>query len=243
MHGADMKQLQSTADDETETVYWAMLQAIQARDLLPGTKLSEETIGASFGISRPVVRGALNRLSTDQLVVFERNRGAFVASPTEREADEIFALWAMIEAQMMRELAGRLTGAQLDELQANVDENRRHLREGNRRSDIEAAQQFHMLLARALDNRALEATIFRLICRSALVLALHPRRKRTEFGIDEHQQMIDHLRNGDGEAAAQAARAHLLNTLARARMLEEANPGDTLGDVLVRYAGIRPVRS
>ena len=42
--------------------------AIHEHRILPGTKLSEDEVGEVFGVSRTVVRAALQQLSHDQLI-------------------------------------------------------------------------------------------------------------------------------------------------------------------------------
>src|SRR6185369_11522111 len=71
--------------------------AIVDRRLGPGTKLSESEVGAIFGVSRTIVRAALQMLSFEGLVRTERNRGAFVANPTVEEARQVFASRRLIE--------------------------------------------------------------------------------------------------------------------------------------------------
>ena len=58
-----------------DRIYDALARAILAQELLPGTKLSEEEIGAHFNVSRTIVRAALNRLHTEAIVEFKQNRG------------------------------------------------------------------------------------------------------------------------------------------------------------------------
>ncbi|MEM9575313.1 MAG: GntR family transcriptional regulator, partial [Pseudomonadota bacterium] len=72
-------------------------QAILEHRLPPGTKLSEDEIGEVYGVSRTIVRSALQSLAHDQLVTIEKHRGAFVARPTIREAHEVFEGRALIE--------------------------------------------------------------------------------------------------------------------------------------------------
>ena len=72
---------------------------------MPGTKLSEQKLADIFGVSRTLVRQALNQLSRDRLVTLERARGAFVAMPSIEEAHEVFEVRQMLEATMVRRLA------------------------------------------------------------------------------------------------------------------------------------------
>lgn len=65
-----------------------MSQAIHEHRLLPGTKLGEDELSDIYSVSRSVVRSALQALSSVEVVELRRNRGAFVAKLTIREALE-----------------------------------------------------------------------------------------------------------------------------------------------------------
>ncbi len=64
--------------------------AILEHKLTPGLKLSEDEVGEIYGVSRTVVRAALQALAHSGLVAMEKNRGAFVAKPSIREAQRCF---------------------------------------------------------------------------------------------------------------------------------------------------------
>lgn len=206
-----MKQLQSTADDETETVYWAMLQAIQARDLLPGTKLSEETIGASFGISRPVVRGALNRLSTDQLVVFERNRGAFVASPTAEQARSVFEARLAIEPAIARLAVTRADSADIAALKTHLDKEMAAHVAGNRHDAIRHSGQFHVMLAQVADNNIMLRMVRELVARTSLIIGIFAAPGVSNCRDDEHAKIVAAFEDRDEALAAALMAEHLLH--------------------------------
>ena len=88
-----------------------MLTAIVEHDLAPGTKLPEDTLADTFGVSRTRVRKVLQQLAHEGMVQLERHRGATVARPSAKEARDIFDLRRILEAGMMRLLAGNLGGA------------------------------------------------------------------------------------------------------------------------------------
>lgn len=67
----------------------AIAKAIHEHKVLPGTKLGEDELSEIYGVSRTLVRSALQGLSHEQLVDIQPNRGAFVSKPSLREAREI----------------------------------------------------------------------------------------------------------------------------------------------------------
>ena len=73
-----------------EDVTRALTLAIHEHRIKPGMKLGEDELADIYGVSRTVVRSALHALAHLQLVDIQRNRGAFVAQPTLRDAREVF---------------------------------------------------------------------------------------------------------------------------------------------------------
>jgi len=56
----------------------ALSQAIHEHRLAPGTKLGEDDLSDIYGVSRTIVRSALQSLSHQQIVEIKRNRGACI---------------------------------------------------------------------------------------------------------------------------------------------------------------------
>ena len=63
-------------------IYDHVLTAIVEHDLAPGTKLPEDTLADTFGVSRTRVRKVLQQLAHEGMVQLERHRGATVARPS-----------------------------------------------------------------------------------------------------------------------------------------------------------------
>ena len=55
-------------------VYESIAAAIFEQRLPPGTKLTEDTLGSIFGVSRTLIRNALLRLAHDKIVEIARLR-------------------------------------------------------------------------------------------------------------------------------------------------------------------------
>jgi DNA-binding GntR family transcriptional regulator len=72
-------------------------------------RLAEQQIASLFGVSRTVVRQALNQLSRQHLVTLEPARGAFVATPSAEEARQVFEVRAMLETALVRQLCQSIT--------------------------------------------------------------------------------------------------------------------------------------
>ncbi len=73
-----------------QDIYERIYAAISERRLQPGTKLSEERLATVFHVSRTRIREVLFRLSQELIVDLHPNRGAFIASPTQADMQDVF---------------------------------------------------------------------------------------------------------------------------------------------------------
>lgn len=69
----------------------------------PGTRLSEESIGAALGVSRNTLREAFRLLSHERLLVHELNRGVFVRRLTADDVVDLYRLRRLIECAAIRQ--------------------------------------------------------------------------------------------------------------------------------------------
>lgn len=218
-----------------DRIYDALARAILAQELLPGTKLSEEEIGAHFNVSRTIVRAALNRLHTEAIVEFKQNRGAFVASPSLEEARQVFEARMCIEREVIGRLVGRITDQQLDKLGKHIESERVANRERDRARSIVLSGEFHILVATMAGNQVLADFLTQLISRSSLILAQHSRHHEPECSADEHAVLVEALRSRDPQAAIAAMADHLSHVVDRANFSPAKQKPKSLGEILSHY--------
>ena len=104
----------------TSAIADALTRAIVEHKLLPGTKLAEQKLADHFGVSRTLVRQALFQLSQNRLVTLAPARGAFVATPSVEEAQQVFAVRRMLETEMTRAFVRQVKPAQIKALKAHI---------------------------------------------------------------------------------------------------------------------------
>ncbi|SDX35782.1 transcriptional regulator, GntR family [Albimonas donghaensis] len=215
--------------------YRALRQAILEGDLKPGARLPEDEIGLPFGISRTLVRQALQRLQADGLVDMGGKRTATVARPTLAEARDVFRVRRALEREAIRILAETWTPAHGARLEGHLRAEAEALAAGDDRASVRLAWEFHVVLAELTGNALMETWISQLVARCSLILALHGRPHSPDCSVGEHRAVLDALRDADAERAAGLMDHHLHLVEGRALDAPEAREPD-LSDILSRYA-------
>ncbi|OLP61357.1 GntR family transcriptional regulator [Xaviernesmea oryzae] len=203
---------EDNAEVTSHTIRDALRDAIVDRRLAPGTKLSEADVGTIFKVSRTLVRSALQALSYEGLVLVERNRGAFVASPSLEEAHQIFASRRILEPGILTLAAGRITPADITHLRALLKDEERLMDERSqsaRRAEIKASGDFHLALADISGNAVMRRFMDELVARSSLVIALYGQSAISSCGHQEHERIVDHLEAGETKRAAALMLHHI----------------------------------
>jgi DNA-binding GntR family transcriptional regulator len=195
----------------TQRIVESITGAIVERRLMPGTKLVEQQIADIFGVSRTVVRQALNQLSRDRLVTLEPARGAFVAKPSPQEAREVFEVRAMLEASMVKQLCARITDAQLAELRAHLAAEAQAVARTDVSGRTRLLADFHVVLARMLGNAVLADLLEDLLTRSSLIALMYQSSHSAEHSQAEHVAIVDALEKRDPRAAVKLLETHLGN--------------------------------
>jgi DNA-binding GntR family transcriptional regulator len=195
--------------DATDRIVASITQAIVERRLMPGTKLGEQRIADVFHVSRTVVRQALNRLSRDRLVTLEPARGAFVATPSIEEARQVFEVRRMLEDGVVRELATRITDAQIRLLQEHLQQERDAVGRLDVAGRTGLLADFHVVLARMLGNEVLAQLLSDLLSRSQLIALMYQSNHSAEQSQAEHVRIVQALTRRDASQAAHLMHEHL----------------------------------
>jgi DNA-binding GntR family transcriptional regulator len=210
-----------------------LLTAILEQRLHPGTKLGEDEIGAIFGVSRTIVRSVLQALAHEGIVVIEKNRGAFVASPTLAEAQEVFEARRLIEPAIAARAAARSSAAWAERLAAHLQGERRALDGGDAKAAIRLSGEFHLLVADIAGHRIYRDMLGELIARSSLIVLLYRSRRAHYCGTDDHEAIARALAEGDGEEAGRRMVEHLAEIEHGLDLVEPGADEVSLADILL----------
>jgi DNA-binding GntR family transcriptional regulator len=210
--GAVKNPLRTSKSSGWTGVYDVLRQDILSLRLQPGALLDETSLSRRFGFSRSPIREALIRLSSDGLVVTLQNRTTIVA-PVDIAQFPKYVDALDIAQRVNTRLAAELrTDADLADIAkaqegfvnavANVD----HL------SMSETNKQFHMAIAHAGRNPHMISFYEKLLNEGRRILHLHfdyiERTREGRLLTDEHEEMINAIRERNVELADKLAHAH-----------------------------------
>jgi DNA-binding GntR family transcriptional regulator len=218
----------------TQRIYDAIYAAILEHRLAPGTRLREEELAESFGVSRTVVRQALQRLAQDRVVELQHNRGANVPQPGRDDAAHVFDARRVVECEIARRLAGKLSAEGLRRLNAVVEEEARADARGDRSAAIRHSGEFHRELARLVGNPVFVRVLDELLPTTSLLLALYQRAGQPVCVAHRHQELVASLQAGTAASAAAEMRRHLVE-IEQSLATPPAVPVTPLRDLFAAY--------
>ncbi len=197
-----------------QRAYEHLRERLLAGEFPAGARLPEEELAAAADVSRTPVREALHRLHAEGLVEFVPNRGAHVASWTERDLDEIFGLRALLESHAAELAASRIGTAELRRLATLQDRMDSAGRRGGTRGLDRVAElnnELHQIIREGADNRRL-VTLIGSVVQSPLVHRTFRRYtpEALERSFAHHRELIVALTARDPAWAASVMRSHVL---------------------------------
>ncbi|KPA23233.1 putative HTH-type transcriptional regulator YdfH [Shimia sp. SK013] len=218
----------STAED----IVAELTEAVHEHRLQPGMKLREDEVAEIFGVSRTVVRQALRAMSHEGLVAIERNRGAFVAKPTIKEAREVFEARTLLEPQTARAAAERATSEDIAALERHIENEHAAIDMGNAGLALKLSGLFHLEIARIANQRTIEAFAQQLVSRSSLVIALYWQRRGALCESHAHHALMNAFRRQDPDSAEELMKGHLLDLISQLDLRDKPSESASLKDAL-----------
>lgn len=219
-------------DRSSAAVAARLAEAIHDHRLSPGMKLNEDEVGVICGVSRTVVRAALQELAHNRLVDLRRNRGAFVAQPTVKEAREVFEARALLEPRTARSAAERMGTGDIALLQAHIDAEHAALDAGETGRALQLSGQFHIEIARIADQHTIAEFVSQLVARSSLIIALYWQRRAALCESHAHHALLRALERGDGPLAEDLMKSHLLDILTSLDLRDQSSSPRSLEEAL-----------
>lgn len=204
-----------------------LLDMVVSDALSPGERLPpERELVERLGVSRTVVREALNLLEARGLINIEHGRGAVVNGDSAHAVRDTLglmlrvrpkALWELMEIRRMFEIevsglaAERANPEELEKMRVQIDRMRTCI--DTPEGYVDADVEFHAALARSTGNDVLLTML------EPVVELLRTSRKvstsrsgSARRALEDHEKILHRVEAGDAEGARQEMRAHLMAT-------------------------------
>lgn len=194
-----------------DVAYEELKRRIVEGDVPPGTFLSERQLAEMFDMSKSPVRTAIERLNAEGYLIVSPQQGIVVAELSVEEIIDHFEIRIALECYVTGRLAGELREEQIAALEANLADQRRSSAEDDLTTYRRLDNAFHMLLASSLNNQEITRVmqrqgekLFRIVTR-----VIERRRERMQSSTREHAAILEAIRDGNAELAAERMKEHL----------------------------------
>ena len=203
MKGPQMTESRNPQKD----AYGLILEAIDSHVYTPGDRLVESELAERFGVSRTPIRGALQRLETQNLLTRD-GRSLIVASLDHSQLSELYAVRGELEGMAARLAARHAAPEEVAVLRDMLNEDMHLAHDPAALS--RANRRFHKQIHLASHNRFLVQQLD-LVHRSMALLATTSlaAEGRAAGTLEEHARIVAAIEAGDGDAAYAALRDHI----------------------------------
>lgn len=210
-----------------QPIYDAVLEAVLDQRVAPGTRLTEQSLTALFGVSRTIVRMALLRLAHERIVQLTPNRGAAVAQPSPAETRAVFEARRWLEGAVLPAAIARAQPRQLDNLRSLVRQEHGAFAAGEVRSWIRLSGEFHRRVVALAANPVVLRMAGDLVTQSLLMTALYMPRGQQSCAADEHLAIVAAIAAKDERRAQKLMHTHLVACESRLALDQaSAQPAD-----------------
>lgn len=189
--------------------------AIVSGELTPGSRLSEQALAASLGVSRGPLREAIRRLEGRKLLERTPNIGVRIAALSLSDLNEILQVREALEGMACALAASNMSDADIAALQSllNEHEKQKRVQEGTGYYQNSLDYDFHFRIVSGSGNARLAemlmGDLYHLLRIYRYKSSTRP--GRAQEALKEHREIVAALARRDAVAAERAMRTHLRN--------------------------------
>ena len=201
--------MSSAYTSKTDLVVALIRELIITGELAAGEQLRQRDLADRFAVSQTPVREAMRRLESEGMLQCDTHRGFTVAIPDVGPVEENFQIRSALESLGASLAATKIDKAGLARLE-ELNDRMRELSDDDPRY-LDLNREFHFTVYEYARSPLL-LTLMRL-----LWAALHggPKVRRSHAeSARQHDAILQALRDGDADAAAQRTREHIMGALA-----------------------------
>src|SRR5918993_1835321 len=192
-----------------EDIFDVLHEKILAGIYKPGDWLRQEDIATQLGVSMTPVREGLDLLVSAGLAERVPYRGVRVREMSTKDVVEAYGMRLILEALIAQEAARNITPEQLAGLESMLDEMKKHDTLKEVSSERKSSREFHSAIAEATKNDLL-IKLYAVVANAfpdwLLYEALFRKPELLADSMtttqEEHIEIVDALKKGDGTKAA-----------------------------------------
>ncbi|MFA5677695.1 MAG: GntR family transcriptional regulator [Pseudomonas sp.] len=203
----------SSATTLSDGAFLRLQTAIVKGEIAPGTRISEQFLSNTYGISRGPLREAIRRLEGRRLVVRVPHAGVRVVSLSYEELIELYHVREALEGMACRLAAQNMTEEEIANLREVLATHERHsgLKADQSYYQQEGDLDIHFVIIQGSKNRTLSdmlcADLYHLVRMYRYKFSSTPKRPQQAFA--EHHRIIEAIADRDGELAEMLMRRHI----------------------------------
>jgi DNA-binding GntR family transcriptional regulator len=202
-----------------EVIFDVLHEKIISGAYKPGDWLRQEDIATQLGVSMTPVREGLDLLVSSGLAERVPYRGVRVREMSTKDVVEAYGLRLILEALMAQEAARNITPEQVANLERMLDEMKKHDTLKDVSSERKSSREFHSAIAESTKNDLL-IKLYAVVANAFPDWLLYEALFRyPELLADsmastytEHVAIVDALKEGDADRAAQKSIEHLMES-------------------------------
>jgi DNA-binding GntR family transcriptional regulator len=199
-----------------DLAYSRVRELILSGDLAPGTVLPQAALAATIGMSTTPLREGLRRLAQEGLVDLDAHRDARVRPLDATEARDLLELRATLDPMAAALAAERRTDDDLAAAASALD-GLKALPDDPTPAQLESHHRFHAAIHTASHNSLLVGILEGLWAKTDRyrrhALAVGRTDAERNARVTEHRQLLEAVRDGQADAAAQLMRRHVESSL------------------------------
>ena len=228
------KKIAGNIDVPPEQIIVNSITAAVSEQRVPaGTKLGEQMLSDLFDCNRANVRRALSTLATMHVVDIQPNRGAFIATPSPKEACDVFEARRTIERTIAHSVIENVCTKDITEMRATITAEADARAVGNKPAELRLSRTFHMHLALIAGNQVLERFLNELTLRTTLIIGLYSKVGVSSCAEDEHSRIVEAIEARDEACLILLLDEHLNHLEASLDFKYSAPPFSTLAEQLL----------
>ncbi len=194
-----------------EQVTDLLREAIVGMRLKPGQRLVERELVEWTGVSRATIRESIRQLAAEGLVTTVPQKGAVVAAPTPKEAQELYEIRAMLEGLAGRQFVERASDAQVRKLRRSFEALRRVAGDsGETPAMLQAKRRLYDVLFDGAANSTIQDVLNGLQARITVLRATSMAQPgRPAATVEEIRVIVEAIEARDAAAAERACAEHV----------------------------------